>query len=99
PVPLFLCVRILLPGVDIRLRVSDADAGTKESTTGTDAGGAFSSAASRRDAAVATRVLRRGFASLLGSGADAAIACPGQVASSRRNGQEITSFVQVRHRA
>jgi hypothetical protein len=29
----------------------------------------------------------------IGSGADAAIACPGQVAGSSRNGQEITSFV------
>jgi hypothetical protein len=33
------------------------------------------------------------FASLLGSGADAAIACPCQVANSIRFGQGITSFV------
>jgi hypothetical protein len=34
------------------------------------------------------------FASLLGSGADAAIACPCQVANSIRFGQGITSFVR-----
>src|SRR3954465_15122055 len=39
------------------------------------------------------------FASSLGSGADAAIACPGQVAGSSRIGQEITSFARVEHRA